>query len=181
MGVIAAGFLGAVLVGAGPVGAQTDPTTPTAPSTPTVPSTSPAPVPQQAPQSQSSVIIQPIVECSFLDTGTGFYNTVWGYKNFGFKDETVPVGSSNSFDNPSTNAGQPTLFKKGRAQNVFIVTHKGSSTWRLAGRSATAPGTACKTNPVPLVGDGAGGLITIIVITLVLGLIMFVRFRPRRS
>jgi hypothetical protein len=130
---------------------------------------------------QTKPDIEPIVECSFLDPGTGLYNTVWGYTNNGAQDESVPVGATNSFDNPGANAGQPTVFKKGRAQNAFIVTHKGSSTWTLAGRTATAPGGACRTNPVPVVGEGAGGLITIIVVTVVLGLCAFVRFRPRRA
>lgn len=130
---------------------------------------------------QTAPDIEPIVECSFLDTGTGLYNTVWGYRNDGAKDESIPVGASNAFDNPGADAGQPTSFKKGRAQNAFTVTHKGSSTWMLAGRTATAPGRACRTNPVPVVGEGAGGLITLIVVTVVLGLCAFIRFRPRRA
>jgi predicted phage tail protein len=139
-----------------------------------------APASAQAP-GQAKPDIEPIVECSFLDPGTGLYNTVWGYKNNGAKDESLPVGATNSFDNPGANAGQPTVFKKGRAQSAFIVTHKGSSTWTLSGRAVTAPGAACRTNPVPVVGEGAGGLITIIVVTVVLGLCAFIRFRPRRA
>ena len=131
--------------------------------------------------------VTPIVECSFLDTETGMYNTVWGYRDTVTKDIVVPVGLQNSFDNPSANAGQPTTFKPGREHNVFTVTHKGSSTWTLTGETATAPGQACKTNPVPVVADGAGGLVVIIAVTLLMGTVLFWRVRrsahvrPRRA
>ncbi len=141
---IAAGVLMVALMAAGPAGAQTGPS------------------------------ITPIVECSFLDPGTGLYNTVWGYQNAGTKDEVVPVGDQNQFDNPRSGAGQPTVFKKGRDQNVFIVTHRGPSTWRLTGQSATAPGAPCKSNPVPVVGEGTGSLVTVVLVSLALGVCAFV-------
>jgi hypothetical protein len=122
--------------------------------------------------------VVPRVECSFLDPGTGRYNTVWGYKNQtkGPKsDLALPVGAGNRFDNPGANAGQPTVFKPGTAQNVFVVTHNGSSTWTL-----TTPGAACTTNPVPIasVSDWAP-LVTLAIVTGVLGLVVF--WRARRA
>ena len=45
------------------------------------------------------------------------------------------------------------VFKPGTAQSVFIVSHKGPSTWTLTSYKVTAPGDACKTNPVPIVSS----------------------------
>jgi hypothetical protein len=125
--------------------------------------------------------VVPQVQCSFLDPGTGRYNTVWGYKNQtkGPKNDlAIPVGPTNQFDNPGASAGQPTVFKSGTAQNAFIVTHQGRSTWTLTSYAATAPGSPCGTNPVPIasVGDWAP-LVTLALVTAVLGLIMFWRTR----
>jgi hypothetical protein len=127
--------------------------------------------------------VVPSVECTFRDPGTGRYNTVWGYKNQTKgpkKDLALPVGATNRFDNPGANAGQPTVFKPGTAQNVFVVTHDGPSTWTLTGYTATAPGPACRTNPVPVasVSDWAP-LATLAIVTGVLGLVVF--WRARRA
>lgn len=127
--------------------------------------------------------VQPIVECSFLDPGTGMYNTVWGYQNRsggGRASVTIQLGETNRFDNPAAAAGQPTVFKPGRAQNAFIVTHKGSSTWSLTGKTATAPGAACKTNPVPIAASGLPGIVTLVVVTLALGAVLWWRSRRAR-
>jgi hypothetical protein len=149
----------------------TKPPVTTTTTKPTVTTTTPQP------EATTGANVTPIVECSFLDPGTGLYNTVWGYENNGTKDAFVPVGTLNSFNNPGANAGQPTTFKKGRAQNVFIVTHKGSSTWKLTDKTATAPGAACKTNPVPVVAEGLGGLVVLGSLTVILGLVLFLRLR----
>jgi hypothetical protein len=127
--------------------------------------------------------VEPIVECSFLDAGTGKYNTVWGYKNVtggGKNTVTVPIGAANRFDNPGQNAGQPTEFKPGMNHNVFIVTHRGSSTWTLTTHTATAPGAACGSNPVPIADAGWSSLVTIVVFTGVVGGIVFWRARRAR-
>ena len=132
---------------------------------------------------QAAPDVVPIVECSYLDPGTGTYNTVWGYQNVtpGQKsDLEIPVGPTNELDNPSANAGQPTVFKPGRAQNVFIVTHQGPSTWTLTGQSATAPGPACKSNPVPIAAGGLPGLVTLAVVTLLLSVLLWWRNRQAR-
>ena len=127
--------------------------------------------------------VVPSVECSFLDAGTGRYNTVWGYKNQtkGPKNDlAIPVGASNRFDNPGANAGQPTVYKPGTAQNVFVVAHQGSSTWTLTGYTATAPGSPCKTNPVPIASaSGWAPLATLAIVTALLGLVVF--WRARRT
>jgi hypothetical protein len=138
-------------------------------------------LPAHAASGDSDVV--PSIDCSFLDTGTGMYNTVWGYKNQtqGPKfDLSIPIGAANSFDNPRANAGQPTVFKPGTAQNAFIVTHKGSSTWTLTGYRVTAPGKACATNPVPIADAGWSSLATIAVFTVVVGAVVFWRARRAR-
>jgi hypothetical protein len=140
-----------------------------------------ASLPAQAASGAPDVV--PSIECSFLDPGTGMYNTVWGYKNQtqGQKNDlAIPIGATNSFDNPEAFAGQPTVFKPGTAQSVFIVTHKGSSTWTLTGYRVTAPGKACGTNPVPIADAGWSSLATIAVFTAVVGGVVFWRARRAR-
>jgi len=132
---------------------------------------------------QATPDIVPSVACSFLDSGTGFHNTVWSYKNQtrGPKNDlSVPVGPTNRFDNPGQSAGQPTVFKPGTNQNAFIVTHRGASTWTLTAYSATAPGPACPVNPVPIVAAGWSGLVTIAIVTAVIGAVVFWQTRRRR-
>lgn len=127
--------------------------------------------------------VVPSIECSFLDPGTGVYNTVWGYKNQtqGSKNDlSVRIGATNTFDNPGANAGQPAVFKPGTVHNAFIVTHKGSSTWTLTGYRVTAPGKACATNPVPIADAGWSSLATIAVFTVVVGGVVFWRARRAR-
>lgn len=101
----------------------------------------------------------PILECSYKDTKTGKYNSVWGYTNTTGQTYQVPVG--NQFNNPGANAGQPTTFLNGTHHNVFIVTHTGSSSWTLGFVTVTAPGTACATNPVPFLPSGVPAWLTI--------------------
>jgi len=189
VGVLAA-FAVALITGvaaAQSVGGQGTDETTTTTQAPVTTTTTLAPVTTTTTTVPTFDTVTPIVECSFLDTGTGKYNTVWGYRDTVTKDIVVPVGPQNSFDNPSANVGQPTTFKPGREHNVFTVTHKGSSTWTLTGETATAPGEPCKTNPVPVVADGAGGLIVIVVVTLLMGTVLFWRVRrsahvrPRRA
>jgi hypothetical protein len=131
---------------------------------------------------QTAPDVVPIVSCSFLDAGTGKYNTVWSYKNQtkGPKQDTaVPIGSTNRFDNPAASAGQPTVFKPGTNQNAFIVTHTGSSTWTLTSHTATAPGPTCSSNPVPIVSSGWAPLVTIAAVTVLIGGVVF--WRTRRA
>lgn len=96
----------------------------------------------------------PILECSFHDTKTGKYNTLWGYSNKTGYVVDLPVSAYNRFNSPAANAGQPTHFLTGTHDNVFIVTSTGSSSWTLGTVTVTAPGKVCATNPVPfLPGD----------------------------
>jgi hypothetical protein len=156
-----------------------------APETPSVPETKadPETEPEVDPGTKPEARITPVIECSFVDEKTKLTSTVWGYLNRG-PDVTVPVGEQNSFDNPKAakgdpegDVGQPTEFKEGRNENVFIITAEGDSTWTLTGEQATTPGTACKTNPVPVVSTGLGGLVALAVVTCVMSLVLFWRMR----
>jgi hypothetical protein len=125
-----------------------------------------------------------------VDAKTKQTSTVWGYQNLG-PATSVPVGDLNHFDNPTAatgdpqgDVGQPTDFKAGRDQNVFVVTADGESTWTLTGNEATSPdkkAPACKTNPVPIVSTGLGGLVALAVVTSVMGLVLFWRLRRPRA
>lgn len=184
---------------------QTEPTTTTTPAPPvTAPPTVATPTTgapkvesptTTAPKREAPVAatadsgqITPIVECSYFDAKTKITSTVWGYLNRG-PATSVPLGDGNRFDNPPApkgatpgDAGQPTDFKAGRDQNVFIVNATGPSTWSLTGLTATTPGKDCKTNPVPIVSEGLGGLVSLAVVTSVMALVLFWRMRrPRRS
>jgi hypothetical protein len=99
----------------------------------------------------------PILECVFHDTGTGQYNSLWGYSNNG-SATTISIGSNNNFSPSPQNRGQPTSIKAGTNHNVFVVTWNGSGslTWTLSNHSvsATTGSTACASNPVPIAGGG---------------------------
>lgn len=98
----------------------------------------------------------PILECVFHDTGTGQYNALWGYNNTSGSVETIPIGSSNGFSPSPQSRGQPTAFRPGQNDGVFVVTWNGggSLTWSLNGHdvSAATTSTQCAKNPVPLFG-----------------------------
>ena len=98
----------------------------------------------------------PILECVFKDTGTGQYNSLWGYTNSSGSVETIPVGSGNGFTPSPQTRGQPTAFQPGQHDNVFVATWNGagSLTWSLNGHNvaATSGSSQCAKNPVPLVG-----------------------------
>jgi hypothetical protein len=98
----------------------------------------------------------PILECVFRDTGTGQYNSLWGYNNSSGSVETIAVGSSNGFSPSPQSRGQPTAFQPGQHDNVFVVSWNGvgSLTWSLNGHnlSATSGSSQCAKNPVPWFG-----------------------------
>jgi hypothetical protein len=97
----------------------------------------------------------PILECVFHDTGTGQYNSLWGYSNNG-DTTTIAVGSNNKFSPTPQNRGQPTTILGGTHDNVFVVTWNGSGSlvWTLSNHTATATTSshACSSNPVPMTG-----------------------------
>ncbi len=98
----------------------------------------------------------PILECVFKDTGTGQYNSLWGYNNDSGSVENIAIGSSNGFSPSPQGRGQPTAFQPGQMDNVFVVTWNGvgSLTWSLNGHtvSATTGSSQCAKNPVPWFG-----------------------------
>jgi len=181
---------GALALVAAPALAQTPPSTTTttrAPTTTVPPTTAPpttaapaAPVttttvaPTTTTTKAAAPTITAILECSYYDTGTGKYNTVWGYNNTYTSTQTLTAGGTqNRFDNPQKNVGQPSSFQVGIKHNVFIVTHTGSSSWELKTIKTTAPGKACSTNPVAIASDSWSSLIVLAIVTLVLGTILF--------
>jgi hypothetical protein len=97
----------------------------------------------------------PILECVFHDTGTGQYNSLWGYSNNG-STTTISIGANNKFSPNPQNRGQPTSIQAGTHDNVFVVTWNGSGslTWTLSNHtaSATTSSHACSSNPVPITG-----------------------------
>jgi hypothetical protein len=100
----------------------------------------------------------PILECVFHDTGTGQYNSLWGYNNGSGSSENIAIGENNNFSPSPENRGQPTTFLPKLNDNVFVVTWNGtgSLTWNLDGHSvsATKSSTPCASNPVPVAGGG---------------------------
>jgi hypothetical protein len=121
----------------------------------------------------------PILECVFKDTGTGKWNTLWGYDNTSGSVENIPIGTGNEFSPGAQSQGQPTAFQPGQHDNVFVVTWSGSGTltWTLNGQSASATtsSTKCSQNPVPIVpGTGNWNLalpvVLVALMTLGLGL-----------
>ena len=193
---LAAGAAHAPAAGAAPGTDSPSTTTPTTkpPVTTTATAAAPATVPTTAAPTTTTTTaatagsgaeatkrITPIIECTYVDPDTKLSSTVWGYQNLGPVVQ-VPIGDLNHFNNPPGDAGQPTEFKAGRNQNVFVVTARGESTWVLTGNETTTPGAACKTNPVPIVSTGLGGLVSLAVVTGVMGFVLFWRMRrPRRS
>jgi hypothetical protein len=166
------------------------PTTPTtsAPAPTAAPTTAPTTTPTTRPvtttaprESHSDPEVQPVLVCSYLDKATKTYTSVWGYNNKQSSTADVGIGSKNKFSNPSSNVGQPTSFEPGTHTNVFDMTHKGKTTWKLTKYNASAPvkGKTCESPPVPMISAGWASLITLALITVVGGLVLF--WRSRRS
>jgi hypothetical protein len=128
----------------------------------------------------SSPVVYPVLECDFVDKGTGMTNSLFGYVNPYTTTQTVPIGSTNKFDGAGgQNAGQPTTFSGGTHDNVFVVTFKGNIKWNLTSFGASAPGSkACSTNPVPIVSDRFGSLVVAGTFAIVAGAtILYIRRR----
>ena len=117
----------------------------------------------------------PILECVFHDTGTGQWNSLWGYDSTSGSVENIPIGSTNYFSPGAQNQGQPTAFQPGTNNNVFTVTWSGSSelTWTLNGQSASATtsSTKCGSNPVSIVPGTNGWFLALPVAFLALGIL----------
>ena len=107
----------------------------------------------------ATAAVSPILECVFHDTGTGQYNSLWGYNNTG-SSVSYAIPSKNSFSPNPKDRGQPETFSAGMHHNLFVVTWNGSGNlkWTVNGTAATATSgsTACSSNPVPtLPGTGS--------------------------
>ena len=100
----------------------------------------------------ASAAVSPVFECVFKDTGTGKYNSLWGYNNTGSTVE-YSIPSKNSFSPTPKDRGQPSTFSAGMHHNAFVVTWNGSGTlaWTINGTkvSSTKSSTVCSSNPVP--------------------------------
>jgi hypothetical protein len=127
-----------------------------------------------------NAVVIPSISCSFVDTGTGKTNSVFGYTNPFSTTETVAIGSSNEFTGtPSTNAGQPASFSTGTKASAFVVTHTGGINWFVTNNNVSAPSsTKCSTNPVPIVSGHTGSAVVVTVFAIG-GLIAFFMVRRR--
>jgi hypothetical protein len=98
-----------------------------------------------------NAIVFPILDCSWKDPTTGFYNVQFGYNNPFTTTETVTAGGSqNQFTSGGLayNSGQPTTFSAGKHDNAFLETVNPNTNWFLTGNNLTAPGsTTCSSNP----------------------------------
>ncbi len=130
-----------------------------------------------------TALVSPILECDFVDKGTGMTNSLFGYYNPYSTAQTVPIGGQNHFSGTSgQDAGQPTSFLAGRNDNVFVVTYKNNIQWFLTNNNLSAPGSkACATNPVPIVSDRVGSLVVTGSSAVVAGLIVLFFWRRRLS
>ena len=68
---------------------------------------------------------------------------------------SIPIGDDEQLRQPGERTPvSRRSSSRARAQNVFIVTHKGSSTWTLTGHTSHRAGDGVHTNPVPIVAAG---------------------------
>lgn len=122
--------------------------------------------------------LTPIVECSVGRGGTT--KSLFGYHNDG-ATVTVSIGSGNGFSPGPLDQGQPTRFQSGTRVNVFTVTHPGPVTWTLGGQRVRAPGPSCPATPGSSALAGWGPIAAIVVVTALLGVLLFWRTRRIRQ
>jgi hypothetical protein len=130
----------------------------------------------------STPLVYPVLECDFVDAGTGKTNSLFGYTNPYSTSQTVAVGGQNNFSGSgiAQNAGQPSSFLGGTNANVFVVTHQGTITWSLTNHNVSAPGTkTCSTNPVPIISGRLGSLVVAGAFAVVGVVVLVVRRRRR--
>ncbi len=128
--------------------------------------------------SRASAALTPIVECSASRGGST--RTLYGYQNTG-GPLILGVGPNNSFSPGPANRGQPTSFEAGTRINVFSVDVKGPITWTLGNGRVRAPGPSCKATPAGSSLAGWGPIAAIVIVTAVLGTLLFWRTRRLRT
>jgi hypothetical protein len=123
------------------------------------------PVPCPDPNGQCKKLI-PEFTCVW-DNGGGSYTAVFGYTNTGNRDLIIPIGSENGFSPDPADRGQGTTFlADASTTSALTITWTGTPpSWTVSGNTATASssGTACQSDPVPMLANGqllaaAGGL-----------------------
>ncbi len=128
--------------------------------------------------SRAPAALTPIVECSAARSGST--RTLYGYQNTG-GPMVLDVGPNNSFSPGPANRGQPTSFDAGTRINVFSVDVKGPVTWTLGNGRVRAPGPSCKTTPAGSSLAGWGPIAAVVIVTAVLGVLLFWRTRRLRT
>jgi hypothetical protein len=122
--------------------------------------------------------LTPIVECS-LARGART-RTLFGYENTG-PAVTISVGPNNSFSPGPPGRSQPTTFQRGTHINVFWVEGTGHVTWTLGNGRVESPGPSCKATPANSSLAGWGAIGAVVVVTAVLGTLLFWRTRRLRT
>ena len=122
--------------------------------------------------------LTPIVECSLARGGNT--RTLYGYENTG-GPLILDVGPGNSFSPGPANRGQPTAFESGTRINVFSVDVKGRVTWTLGNGRVRSPGPSCKATPAGSALAGWGPIAAVVIVTAVLGALLFWRTRRLRT
>jgi len=125
--------------------------------------------------------VTPILECSAQRNGVT--KSIFGYDNHGGA-ATVAVGPDNGFSPGPMDRGQPTSFVPGTRINVFTVADPSGAehlTWTLGGRKVRAPGPPCESSPAASTLADWGPIGAIVIVTLVLGALLFWRTRRMRT
>ena len=134
-----------------------------------------------APRPDPRSTLTPIVECSASNDGVT--KTIFGYDNSG-TTAAVSVGPANSFSPGPADRGQPTRFMPGTRINVFTVSsahdQRTRFTWTLGNRRVQSPGSTCASSPTSSTLAQWGPIGAIVMVTLLLGGLLFWRTRRLR-
>jgi len=122
--------------------------------------------------------VTPIIECS-LARGSRT-QTLYGYDNTG-PAVTLGVGPANRFSPGPADRGQPQTFQRGTRVNVFSLDAAGPVTWTLGNGRVRAPGPSCQSTPTDSALARWGPIGAIVIVTAVLGTLLFWRSRRYRT
>jgi hypothetical protein len=122
--------------------------------------------------------LTPIIECSVAHGSAT--RSLFGYQNSG-PALALGVGPSNAFSPGPADRGQPTAFGAGTRINVFSVDAPGRVTWTLGGGQARTPGPSCAATPASTTLAGWGSIAAVVIVTAVLGTLLFWRTRRLRT